>query len=70
MIFYSLASMSLHSFFSDLSAHLQSAEFRQLAIHPDHPAAFTRQRKLPLPALVALLLNVKDTPRKASADLA
>ena len=48
--------MSLNSFFSELAAHLQSDEFRQVAIHADHPTAFTRQRKLPLPALVALLL--------------
>ena len=60
--------MSLHSFFSDLSAHLQSAEFRQLAVHPDHPTAFTRQRKLPLPALVALLLSGMRKSVQAELD--
>ena len=60
--------MSLHSFFADLAAHLQSAEFRQLAIHPDHPTAFTRQRKLPLPALVALLLSGMRKSVQAELD--
>ena len=48
--------MSLSALFSDISAHLTSPEFLKSARHPDHPAAFTRQRKLPLPTLVALLL--------------
>ena len=49
--------MSIHSLFTGLAAHLQSAGFRQLAAQPGHPTAFTRQRKLPLPALVALMLG-------------
>ena len=49
--------MSLNSLFGDLAARLHSAEFLSHAAHPDHPAAFTRQRKLPLPALVALMLS-------------
>lgn len=49
--------MSLNSLFGDLAARLRSAEFLLHAAHPDHPGAFTRQRKLPLPALVALLLS-------------
>lgn len=49
--------MSVIALFSDLSAHLQSHEFLATAPHPLHPTAFTRQRKLPLPALVALLLT-------------
>ena len=40
-----------------LVARLRSGEFLLHAAHPDHPGAFTRQRKLPLPALVALLLS-------------
>jgi len=48
--------MSLNSLFVDLAERLRSAEFLLDAIHPDHPTVFTRQRKLPLPALVALLL--------------
>lgn len=49
--------MSLNSLFGDLAERLRSAEFLLHAAHPDHPNAFTRQRKLPLPALVALLLS-------------
>jgi hypothetical protein len=49
--------MSIHSIFADFSAYLQSSEFRHSAIHRDHPTAFRRQRKLPLPALVAVLVS-------------
>jgi len=49
--------MSVTALFFDLAAHLQSPEFLLTAPHPLHPTAFTRQRKLPLPALVALLLS-------------
>ena len=49
--------MPLRSLFSDLAARMQSAEFHELARHPDHPTAFTRRRKLPLPSLVALMLS-------------
>ena len=49
--------MPLASIFADLATHMQSAEFLLQARHPAHPKAFTRQRKLPLPALVALLLS-------------
>ena len=60
--------MSLHCFFVDLAAHLQSAEFRESAIHRDHPTGFTRQRKLPLPALVALLLSGMRKSIQAELD--
>ena len=49
--------MSLFAIFSDLATFLLSAEFLLLAQVPNHPNAFTRSRKLPLPALVALLLS-------------
>ena len=49
--------MSLLSLFGDLAARLRSAEFLLDAVHPDHPTAFTRQHKLPLPTLVALMLS-------------
>ena len=49
--------MSLNSLFSDLAQRLRSAEFHAHVAHRDHPTAFTRQRKLPLPALVALMLS-------------
>ena len=57
MSFFSSTAMPLASIFSDLATHMQSAEFLLQARHPAHPTAFTRQRKLPLPALVALLLS-------------
>ena len=60
--------MSLHSLFADIAAHLQSAEFRLSAIHHDHPTAFTRQRKLPLPAVVALLLSGMRKSVQAELD--
>ena len=49
--------MSVIALFSDLSRYLQSPEFLLVARHPQHPTAFTRSRKLPLPTLVALLLT-------------
>jgi hypothetical protein len=48
--------MSLPALFSEISAHLTSPEFLKSARHTEHPTAFTRKRKLPLPSLVALLL--------------
>jgi hypothetical protein len=49
--------MSLHALFSDLSLHLESAEFLDGARHPEHPNAFTRCRKLPLHILIAVMLT-------------
>ena len=60
--------MSLHSLFADIAAHLLSVEFRQSAVHRDHPTAFTRQRKLPLPALVAVLLSGMRKSVQAELD--
>jgi len=68
MIFYSLVSMSLQTIFADLAAHLQSADFRQSAVHRDHPSAFTRLRKLPLPTVVALLLSGMRKSVQAELD--
>ena len=53
----SFLAMSLSALFSDFAVHLQSAEFHEDARHPEHPQAFSRRRKLPLPALVAVLLS-------------
>jgi len=39
------------------SEYLHSSQFRDAARHPDFPNAFTRERKLPLPTLVAVLLS-------------
>ena len=48
--------MPLPAIFSELAARIASPEFLLTARHPDHPAAFTRDRKLPLACLVAVLL--------------
>lgn len=60
--------MSLTALFFDLAAHLQSPDFLVTAPHPLHPTAFTRQRKLPLPALVALLLTGMRKSVQAELD--
>ena len=60
--------MSLNSLFGDLATRLRSAEFLSHAAHPDHPTAFTRQRKLPLPALVALMLGGMRKSIQAELD--
>ena len=60
--------MSLSSLFSDLAAHMQSAEFHASARHPDHATAFTRRRKLPLPSLVALRLSGMRKSVQAELD--
>lgn len=60
--------MSLPRLFSDLAARLQSAEFLLTARHPDHPTAFTRRRKLPLPSLVALMLTGMRKSIQAELD--
>ena len=49
--------MSLTSLLSDFADHQHSDQFRRSAHHPDHPTAFQRRRKLPLPVLVALMLT-------------
>ena len=48
--------MSLTVIFSELAAYIASPEYLLAARHPDHPTAFTRDRKLPLACLVAVLL--------------
>jgi hypothetical protein len=39
------------------STYLHSSQFRDLAMHVDFPKAYTRDRKLALPAVLALLLS-------------
>ena len=36
--------------------------------HPDYPRAFTRNRKLPLPALIGALLSMRNQSRQAMLD--
>ncbi len=52
----------------DLSDTITSDGFAQRARHPDHPNAFRRTRRLPLPALVASLLSLRAGSQQASLD--
>lgn len=54
--------------FCDLSKLIRSEEFAQQARHPDHPNAFTRCRKLPLPGLIAALLSMRGQSQQATLD--
>jgi len=49
--------MSLSDLFANFTRYLHSEEFCHRARHPEHPSAFTRQRKLPLPSLIAIMLT-------------
>lgn len=60
--------MSLATLFDEFSGYLASDAFRQLASHPDHPTAFTRNRKLPLPALLATMLSGMRKSVQAELD--
>lgn len=42
---------------SNFACHLHSDQLLEHARHPDHPMAFQRRRKLPLPALVERMLT-------------
>jgi len=50
------------------SEYLHSSQFRDLARHPDFPNAFIRDRKLPLPALLAVLLSGMRKSIQAELD--
>ena len=52
----------------ELSQQIASDEFAELARHPDHPKAFTRSRKLPLPALIGALLSMSSQSQQATLD--
>jgi hypothetical protein len=60
--------MSLELLLAAFSDYLRSDHFLALARHADHPNAFTRQRKLPLPALVAVLLGGMRKSIQAELD--
>jgi len=49
--------MDLSNLFASFAHYLHSKSFLEIARHPAHPRAFSRQRKLPLPALVAALVS-------------
>ncbi len=61
--------MSLSDLFADFTHYLHSEEFCQMARHPAHPRAFTRQRKLPLPSLIAVMLTGLCKSVQAELDL-
>jgi hypothetical protein len=52
----------------ELSERIASDEFAQSARHPDFPQAFTRSRKLPLPALIGALLSMRNQSQQAMLD--
>lgn len=52
----------------DLSDVIASDAFAQRARHPDFPKAFTRGRKLPLPALIAVLLSMRAGSQQILLD--
>ena len=52
----------------DFANQVASAEFAQLARHPDSPNAFTRCRQLPLPALIASLLTMRGQSQQVMLD--
>lgn len=60
--------MSLLSLFDAFSMHLHSPQFLEAARHREHARAFTRERKLPLPALVAVMLSGMRKSIQAELD--
>lgn len=58
----------LTTLFQDFAARLCSTEFLHSARHPDHPKAFSRCRKLPLPTLVAIMLTGMRMSVQAELD--
>ena len=52
----------------DLSDTIASDAFAQRARHPDFRTAFTRTRRLPLPALVASLLSMRASSQQTMLD--
>jgi Transposase DDE domain len=51
-----------------LSELIASDDFAQRARHPEFPNAFTRCRKLPLPALIATLLTMRSSSQQVMLD--
>ena len=52
----------------EFSDRIASDEFARLARRPDCPQAFTRSRKLPLPALIAALLSMRNQSQQVLLD--
>lgn len=56
------------SVLTEFSDHLHSPAFAETARSPDHPQAFTRARKLPLPTLVGALLSFRGASVQSELD--
>ena len=56
------------SILTDFSDHLHSPAFAEMARSPDHPQAFTRARKLPLPALLGALMSFRGASVQSELD--
>ena len=52
----------------ELSDRISSDDFACTARHPDFPKAFTRSRKLPLPALIGALLSMRNQSQQTLLD--
>lgn len=52
----------------DIADTIASDEFAQRARHPDHQQAFTRRRKLPLSALIGVLLSMRSSSQQSLLD--
>ena len=52
----------------EFAQRIDSEDFAQLARHPDSPNAFRRNRKLPLPMLIASLLTMRNQSQQAMLD--
>lgn len=52
----------------DFAERIHSVDFARQARHPEFPHAFTRARKLPLPALIAALLAMRGQSQQVMLD--
>ena len=59
---------AIQSVLANLCEQLQSPAFAALARHRDHPRAFTRSRKFPLPKLVACLCGFRGGSVQSELD--
>ncbi|MCF8169141.1 MAG: hypothetical protein K9J77_11065 [Rhodoferax sp.] len=60
--------LTLTSFFSQLSERICSSEFVADVRHVLAPQAFTRNRKLPLPKLIAALVSMRSSAVQVALD--
>ena len=63
-----MSSTTLSALFSAFSQHLYSPQFLAKARHADYPKAFCRNRKLPLQALIAVMLSGMRKSVQAELD--